>query len=204
MYTLDTKPTITKVLAEHHERMLIEESGIDPEVVSERGYYTVTDVGELKGLGFVGAQLRVPALAIPVYDVDGEYAFTRIRPDYPRPDMTRPDRVVKYEQPPNTGVVLDVPKRCQPYLTDTERPLWVVEGEKKADCLASRGEIVVALLGVGCWKRDGQLLPDWDRIWMIGREINIAFDSDATTKYQVALQRQRLAAMLERRSGYAG
>ena len=118
--------------------------------------------------------------------------------------MTRPDRLVKYEQPPNTGVVLDVPKRCQPYLTDTERPLWVVEGEKKADCLASRGEVVVALLGVGCWKRDGLLLPDWDRIWTIGREINVAFDSDVGSKYQVALQRQRLAAMLERRAGYAG
>jgi hypothetical protein len=201
---LETKPTTTKSLAEHHERMLVEESGIAPEVVSERGYYTIVDDSDLKGLGFVGAHLRVPALAIPVYDVDGEYAFTRVRPDYPRPDMTRPGRVVKYEQPPNTGVVLDIPKRCQPYLTDTERQLWVVEGEKKADCLASRGEIAVALLGVGCWKRDGLILPDWDRIWMIGREINIAFDSDAGTKYQVALQRQRLAAILERRSGYAG
>ena len=201
---MEIKQTTTNSLAERHERMLIEESGIDPEVLSERGYYTVTDAGELKGLGFVGAQLRIPALAIPVCDVDGRYAFTRIRPDYPRPDMTRPDRVVKYEQPPNTGVVLDVPKRCQPYLTDTERPLWVVEGEKKADCLASRGEIAIALLGVGCWKREGQLLPDWDRIWMIRREINVAFDSDARTKYQVALQRQRLAVMLERRAGYAG
>ena len=64
--------------------------------------------------------------------------------------------------------------------------------------------VVVALLGVGCWKREGQLLPDWDRIWMIRREINVAFDSDARNKYQVALQRQRLAAMLERRAGYAG
>ena len=201
---MEIKQTTTNSLAEHHERMLVEKSGIDPEVLSERGYYTVTDVRELKGLGFVGAQLRVSALAIPVYDVDGRYAFTRIRPDYPRPDMTRPDRVVKYEQPPNTGVVLDVPTRCQPYLTDTERPLWVVEGEKKADSLASRGEIAIALLGVGCWKREGQLLPDWDRIWMIRREINVAFDSDARTKYQVALQRQRLAAMLERRAGYAG
>jgi hypothetical protein len=201
---LEAKQTTTKFLAEHHERMLVEDSGIDSEVVSERGYYTVTDVGELKCLGFVGAQLRVPALALPIHNIDGEYALTRIRPDHPRPDMTRPDRLVKYEQPPNTGVVLDVPKRCQSYLTDTERPLWVVEGEKKADCLASRGEIAIALLGVGCWKRDGQLLPDWDRIWLIGREINVAFDSDVGTKYQVALQRQRLAAMLEKRAGYAG
>ncbi len=201
---LEAEQTTAKFLAEHHERMLVEDSGIDPRVVSERGYHTVTDVGELKRLGFVGRQLRVPALAIPVYDVDEEYAFTRIRPDHPRPDLTRSDRVVKYEQPPNTGVVLDVPRRCQPYLTDTGRSLWVVEGEKKADCLASRGEVVVALLGVGCWKREGLILPDWDRIWTIGREINIAFDSDAGTKYQVSLQRQRLAAMLERRAGYAG
>jgi hypothetical protein len=201
---LEAQQTTAKVLAEHHQRMLVENSGIDPEVVSERGYYTIVDAGELKRLGFVGAQLRVPALAIPVHDVAGELAFTRIRPDHPRPDMTRPERVVKYEQPPNTGVVLDVPKRCQPYLTDTQSPLWVVEGEKKADCLASWGEVVVALLGVGCWKRDGLLLSDWDRIWTIGREINIAFDSDVGTKYQVALQRQRLAAVLERRAGYAG
>jgi hypothetical protein len=32
----------------------------------------------------------------------------------------------------------------------------------------------------------------------------VAFDSDVGTKYRVALQRQRLAAMLERRAGYAG
>ena len=111
---LEAKQTTTKFLAEHHERMLVEDSGIDPRVVSERGYYTITDVGELERLGFVGRQFRVPALAIPVYDVNGEYAFTRIRPDYPRPDMTRPGRVVKYDQLPNTGVVSTSPNGANP------------------------------------------------------------------------------------------
>jgi putative DNA primase/helicase len=138
-----------------------------------------------------------------VWGVDGELRFHRIRPDDPRPDMTKLDKVVKYEQPTGTPPALDVPRCCQPYLKDTERPLWIVEGEKKADALASRGEVAIAVLGVWMWKKDDFLLPDWNEVWTIGREINIAFDSDVHRKHEVMLARAELSKVMGWRSGYA-
>ncbi len=185
----------------HHWKSLTEESGISPEVIEERGYYTATDPDELVALGFESYQACVPALVIPLWGVDGELRFHRIRPDRPRPGK-KPGKVVKYEQPAHVPPALDVPRRCQPYLTDTSRRLFVVEGEKKADALASRGEVALAILGVWSWKRDGMLLPDWDQVWTVGREILIGFDSDSD-RYEIQQAQQALALALEGRTGDA-
>jgi hypothetical protein len=75
----------------------------------------------------------------------------------------------------------------------------VVEGEKKADSLVSRGECAIDLLGVWSWKRDGLPIGDWDEIRLIGREAFIAFDSDAETNAQVRLARSALASYLKSR-----
>jgi hypothetical protein len=172
-------------LAPHHRAMLEQGSGISPEKINDRGYFTVTDMDDLREMGFADYQLRVPAMVIPVYGVDGRFRFYRIRPDNPRRDREKPGKVVKYEQPSGTGVTIDVPRSAQPFLSDADTRLWVVEGEKKADALVSRGECAVALLGVWSWKRDGLPLPDWDSIRLVGREVHIAFDSDAAHKVEV-------------------
>ena len=39
-----------------------------------------------------------------------------------------------------------------------------LRGEKKADSLLSRGEVAIALLGVWNWKKDGQMILDWEGI----------------------------------------
>ena len=182
----------------HHWKSLTEESGISPDVIEERGYYTATDPDELVALGFESYQACVPALVIPLWGVDGELRYHRTRPDNPRRSK-KPDKAVKYEQPAHVPPALDVPRCCQPYLTDTSRRLWVAEGEKKADSLASRGEIVIGLLGVWGWKKDGYPLPDWDGVYMIGREVYIAFDSDAAQKTNVRRARTGLAKYLDAR-----
>jgi hypothetical protein len=161
------------------------ESGISPEVIATRGYTTVYDPEELQKMGFAGYQLRAPALAIPIFDVFGKLKFHRIRPDNPRPDRGKPNKAIKYEQPPNTPLVIDVSPAAFEGLRDTSRRLWIVEGEKKADALVSQGECAIALLGVWAWKRDGYPLPDWDHIPMIGREVRILFDSDTADKVEV-------------------
>lgn len=84
------------------------------------------------------------------------------------------------------------------------RRLWIVEGEKKADALVSRGEVAIALLGVWNWKKDGWMLADWEAIPVMGREVFIAFDSDAVNNYQVRLAEVALAKALEGRGGYVG
>jgi hypothetical protein len=96
-----------KYLAPHHMETLISGSGISEEVIEARGYWTATDPDELIDLGFAKNQRRTPALVIPVHGVDGEVRFSRIRPDDPRQDLRRSERVVKYEQPTGTPVALE-------------------------------------------------------------------------------------------------
>jgi hypothetical protein len=62
----------------------------------------------------------------------------------------------------------------------------------------------VALLGVWNWKKDGQMLFDWEQIPLMGREVMIAFDSDAVANYLVRLAENALAKALEGRMGYVG
>src|ERR671912_755713 len=70
-------------LSANHERMLFEESGIEPEVVKARGYRTVRRKVELEELGFGRTQRNVPALLIPVYSPRGEISTYQVRPDEP-------------------------------------------------------------------------------------------------------------------------
>jgi putative DNA primase/helicase len=194
----------TLLLAGHHLRSLVVESGISEEVIEARGYWTCEDPDNLIDLGFSKLQRRTPALVIPVHDVKGAIRFHRIRPDNPRISPQKPDRVVKYEQPAGTPVVLDVPPLAHDGLGNPGRRLWVVEGEKKADSLASQGEVAIALLGVWNWKKDGWMLPEWEEVRLMGREVLICFDSDAVDKYQVRLAEVALAKALEGRMGYVG
>jgi len=192
------KSRAARTLSPEHRRAL-EESAIAPEVISERGYFTATDPAELEELGFARFQRRVPALVIPVHGVNGECRFHRPRPDEPREDAAKRGKFRKYEQPAGTRVALDVPPRAQPALSDPSKRLWTVEGEKKADSLVSHGECAIDVLGVWSWKRDGLPLPAWDEIRLVGREILIAFDSDAERTAQVRLARSALASYLKSR-----
>ena len=192
------KSGAARTLSPEHRRAL-EESAIVPEVISERGYFTATDSAELEELGFSRNQRRVPALVIPVHGVDKRLRFYRVRPDDPREDAEKPGKFTKYEQPTSTGVALDVPPQAHPALSDPAKRFWIVEGEKKADSLVSRGECAVAVLGVWSWKREGMPLPDWDNIRLVGREVLIAFDSDAERNAQVRLARSALASYLKSR-----
>ncbi len=194
-----TQSEAARTLSPEHNRALEEESAIAPEVISERGYFTATDPAKLENLGFARSQRRAPALVIPVHGVNGECRFHRARPDDPREDTDKPGKFTKYEQPAKTGVVLDVPPRARLALSDPSKRLWVVEGEKKADSAVSRGECAIDVLGVWSWKRDGLPLPDWDEIRLIGREVFIAFDSDAERNAQVRLARSALASYLKSR-----
>jgi len=191
-------PATRQYLAPNHLELL-KASNIRSEVIGQRGYFTVTDPEELVDLGFVSAQARVPALVIPVRDVSGKIVFHRIRPDDPRPDTKRPGKFRRYEQPYGTPLVLDIPSRTYVYLADTSRRLWIVEGERKADALISQGELAIALLGVWAWKRDGLPLPEWDSIPLVGREVHVAFDSDAAHKVEVQRALSALAEYLEAR-----
>ena len=189
-------------LAEQHEKMLLEESGISQDVVEARGYRTVETRSELKRLGFSERQCNKPGLLIPVYSPTGDIATYQYRPDQPRID--KKGKSVKYETPSGSRMVLDVHPFARERLGNPAVPLFITEGIKKGDSLVSRSLCAVALLGVWAWRGrndDGGLtaLAEWDYVALNDREVYIVFDSDVMLKPQVHRAMVRLKAFLESR-----
>lgn len=186
----DTKAKNTN-LHRRHRAMLCEDSGIDPDVVAERGYWTAENRTQLADFG--KNQRRAPALMLPMFSPDGETESAQIRPDSPR------DPKRKYEAPSGRGSILDVHPRNESAVQDPEIPLYITEGVKKGDAMTSRGLCAVALAGVWNWQRDGELLPCWEHVEIYGRTVYIVFDSDVTVKSEVQLALERLTGALEAR-----
>jgi Domain of unknown function (DUF3854) len=201
-----TVPNPTAVLAANHLHMLRDGSAISDAVIQARGYRTVTTSAELLPLGFDRKQCCVPALLLPVYGPNGSNGLYVLRPDAPRvidekgkgrlPDGTYPQKVLKYEVPKGANMQLDVPPTCRPDLANPAVVLWVTEGQKKADALASVGLCALSLLGVWNWRGRNPLggltaLADWDDIALNGRDVRIAFDSDVMTKPEVQCTRPK-------------
>jgi P4 family phage/plasmid primase-like protien len=179
-------------------RELVEGSGIAPEIVEGRGYFSTDRREEAKVLGFSEWQSKlVPALVIPMWAPHGEQVTFQIKPDSPR--KGKKGKPVKYETPTGSEIRLDVHPSQTERVKDASVPLWVVEGVKKADSLASRGQCAVALQGVWCWLREGVPLEEWEQVALHGREVFVAFDSDVSTNPKVALALERLAAFLKSR-----
>jgi len=195
--------TNNKSLADRHRRILEEESVISPEVIEARGYWTAETVAELKDEpGIASNQYHAPALVLPIYGVDSEYRYSRVRPDNPPPNQG------KYVQPADTPNVLDVPRAVQSKVLDSNYGLVVVEGERKGDALASLGIPTVVIFGIWTWScTEGKdtpyesqlLLPDFESIPLHGRQIAIIFDADLYTNSSIQLAVTRFAHRLKER-----
>jgi len=188
-------------LLQHHFEHL-QASAISIEVLKQRGYRSVLRKGELGELGFSKSQQRVPGLLIPLWGVDGKVCGYQYRPDKPRLNARR--KPIKYETPYGASNSIDCPRRCQGALSDPSIRLWILEGAKKADSLASHGLTTISLNGVFGWrgksKQGGVIaLGDWESIAFKGHEVVLSFDSDAATNENVALARSRLARFFSSR-----
>jgi len=175
---------------------IIQESAIDPVVAWERGYYLEKTKAALKRIGFGRSQQRAPALVIPRFSPCGDPIPPQIKPDNPlieeRNGKSRPR---KYETPAGTGVRLSVLLRAVLMMRDVQKTLYITEGDKKADALASVGECCIALQGVQCWR----VLEDWEEVKLYEREAVIAFDADVMVNPNVLKALQGLAAFLRER-----
>src|SRR5262245_9352029 len=169
---------------------LLRASAINDTVADARGYYTATKKAELAERGFDTYQRIVPALVLPVWGVTGEVVNYQARPDRPRVDRER-GREVKYETVAGSHIALDVPPPCRQSIGSTRTPLWVTEGIRKADALATAGLCAIGLLGVDCF-----ICPDWDRVALDERRVYICFDSDVMPKASVRSALERIAAYL--------
>jgi hypothetical protein len=197
--------------------MLRDASAISEAVIEARGYWTAVDAADLRILGFAPQQCRVPALVLPVWTPDGSNSLYVIRPDAPRSfdeknkprlaDGTYQQKVLKYEMPKYFTMRLDCPPACRPQLGDPAVPLWITEGQKKVDALASHGFCAIALLGVWNWRGRNDLggltaLADWELVALKGRDVRVVFDSDVMRKPEVQQALKRLTAFLQNRGAH--
>jgi hypothetical protein len=192
-------------LLPQHINLLVE-SAISRAVAQARGYRSVTSKAELRSRGFTESQCQVPTLLISIWDVAGQCVNYQSRPDIPR---VREGKIVKYELPRKSRMVLDVPPLVRPWLGDPKRPLFITEGVRKADAAVSRGLCCIDVLGVWNWRgtnEDGGTvaLPDWESIALKGREVYLVFDSDVMQKPSVHAALVRLKAFLESRGAKGG
>ncbi len=192
---------LPELLADHF-RHLSEGSGISLEVIKERGYRSLLGKSELDKLGFTPAQQRAPGILIPFWSVDGKEAGCQFRPDHPRTSSR--DKAVKYESPAGSSNRLDCPPRCQRTVGDPKTPLWITEGSKKADALASKGACAISVTGVWGFKGKNEFggitfLTDWDYIALKGRTVYLAFDSDIVTKEPVRKALEHIGEHLKRK-----
>ncbi|MDA2920646.1 DUF3854 domain-containing protein [Desulfobacterota bacterium AH_259_B03_O07] len=189
-------------LYQRHFEDHIKGSGISVEVGKERGYKTVQGKKELEQLGFSKTQGIPPGLLLPVFTPDEKNPFCTYRPDMPRIDSK--GKVIKYEMPKGIQVRIDVPRRCIQDLKNPQIRLWITEGQKKADALASHNECVIDFLGVWNFKGKNEyggttLLADLDYIAWDNRDVYIAFDSDVMIKEQVRQALDRITEHLKRK-----
>ena len=192
-------PQDSRVLAPHHRLLLEQASGISPDVIAERGWWTARLWGDLDGLGFHGTQKlppNFPALVVPQHDPSGEYTYSVIR--YDVTPVRRNGQPMKYIQPKGVGLRLDVPRRCLEGLKNPEVPLLVTEGARKADALATHGIVALNTPGVDGW-RSPSAVPDLIGIPLKNRQVILAYDSDLLTKPPVRRAVEMLARWMEQK-----
>ena len=201
--TLRRVPASSDGLLPQHAALLTA-SAIRDEVAFARGYRSVDQKARLIELGFSSTQARVPALLIPIWNVNGEIALYQTRADEPRIVDGKP---VKYETPSGSRMVLDVPPICRMSLADPQVPLFVTEGVRKADAAASVGLCCIDVIGVWTWRGTNEqggrtALADWESIALKDRVVDVVFDSDVMTKISVHQALARLKAFLESRGAH--
>jgi P4 family phage/plasmid primase-like protien len=187
-------------VSDHHLAEL-DASEISPEAREARGYETLYGTDEDKALlreeripiWAWREDSAFPGLLIPLYRVTGERIGAMFKPGQPQ---IREEKPVKYAAPVKKSR-LDVPPTMATAVRTVSAPLWITEGVKKADCLASKGLPVVTLSGVYNWRGTHGSLGDWEDIPLKGRAVVICFDSDARHNMNVLKAMRRLGAWLE-------
>lgn len=180
-------------------------SRIDSGLIESRGYRTLGAEArdKLKEIGCPAWAVRddsaFPGLFIPMYRVGtGDYIGFQFKPAarQPRPGT---DKLVKYVGPSGVGNRLDAHPACRDRVADPVFPLWITEGVKKSDALASRGLAAVTITGVWNWRNRAGSLGDWEDVPLRGRVVIVCFDSDAADNPQVRNAMMRLVGWLKSR-----
>ena len=204
----DAAPVAARTLLPEHERTLTDESHISPDIVRERGYYSLNSkmVRSLIQLEIINAiALSGDSwMGIPVVRPDGLVHAELLR-------VFGPDAKVKYVWPTGVRNAVDVNPACLRDLQDPTIPIILTEGIKKADAIltAARAEgFACAVLAVnGCWgwkssTEGGSIASrDFQDIPLSDRRIYVVSDSDFRTNDQVRAGWSSCAQYLSSKTG---
>ncbi len=148
----------------------------------------------------------VASLRINYFDAEGRRrgdGFYRIRllEEVVGDFGEKAEKPLRYLQPPASGVAAYFSRLVKwPQILDNKQlPLIITEGEFKADCACKHNLPCIGLGGVSSWRsaRLGQgFLPELAAIDWTHREAYLIFDSDASTKVDVARALSALAGEL--------
>jgi hypothetical protein len=193
-------------LTARHYKMLSHDSAIIDEVIEARGYASLSPSAEQLS-SYNDAQKPSDGLWVPGHTVWGEKTAGQFRPDQPRTVISAEGkiRVLKYETPVRATNYLDIHPLVRARVRETNEPLIITEGVKKADSTISRGMLCIALSGVWNWRgkiaggNGTRVLADFDEIPWKGRMVLVAFDSDIVDNENVQLASRRLCEVLYRR-----
>ena len=197
------------MLSLEHEDMLVQGSTIDQGLVQKRNYESIcwtskkdSDYDRLRKLGF---DLKFfgdegSGFLIPMYSPIGDLVAYQYRSDEPieyRSQKTREIQKYRYLSVQGQKHRLDIHPLNTHKIADKDVPLIITEGVKKADSLTSRGQCVIALTGVHCWRNKFGTLGDWEDVVLKDREITILFDSDTHNNKEIAKAMVRLGNWLK-------
>lgn len=180
-------------------------SRISRELIHSRGYLTLGPEArdQLRSIGCPEWAIRsddaFPGLFLPIHTpADGGYVGFQFKPRVPQ---ARPgsDKPAKYASQKGMGNRLDVHPQCLDRIRDVNQPLWITEGMKKGDALASLGYAAVSLSGVWNWRREERTLADWEDVPLKGRTVIVCFDADAPSNPSVRHAMKRLVGWLRGR-----
>ena len=187
-------------IAAHHLADLAK-SGLTLEDAQRYGIHSVIRQEAKLILGFDPGS---DGLLFAAPSLNGGRPSYQFKPD--RPFTDKEGRPVKYLSPKNSRNHLQVPADLlqEGVLQDAGLPLVVTEGRKKSLKATKAGFPCVSLSGVWCFRQagpddQGRPIPDLDLVAWEGRQVFVAYDSDAVTKPAVRGAEQALAQELGRR-----
>jgi hypothetical protein len=176
---------------------MLHDSAVSPDVAEARGYRTISHTADVPP-AFARWQRR-RGLLVPTYSPDGETTSYQLRPD--KPITRKSGNAPKYETPAGSRITLDVNPLMLAEVRHGDADLWITEGCKKVDALASREIPAVGIVGVWNFAEPGSKstrpLPCWSHVRLTGRRVRIVYDADARTNPNVQEALRRLVAMLE-------
>ena len=180
----------------------LQRSGIAPADAEKVGMFSVDNAREIDP-----ALKPWPALVITYFDLDGEVATFDDRPFYrlryypPERRGFAPYSGPKYVQPPRSPTLPYLPPLddWRQIAADADRPLMITEGEKKTLAGRLAGFSIVGLGGVFNFTGSDRtsLEPTLAAFKWAGRQVVVAFDSDAETNPAVLTAEARIVHELQ-------